>query len=64
MADASGCIGEKLAPFNPSGDAVIRVAIEMLQVRTQDATGWTGKHALEAYSGTGQSVLHSGGPIP
>ena len=28
----SGCIGQKLAPFNPSGDNVIQVAIEMLQV--------------------------------
>lgn len=27
-----GCVGEKLAPFNPSGDEVIRMAIDMLQV--------------------------------
>lgn len=26
------CVGENLAPFNPSGDDVIRLAIEMLQV--------------------------------
>ncbi|CBJ26045.1 conserved unknown protein [Ectocarpus siliculosus] len=32
MEDNSGCIGEKLAPFNPSSDAVIRMAIEMLQL--------------------------------
>lgn len=32
MDDGNGFMGEKLAPFNPSGDEVIRAAIEMLQV--------------------------------
>lgn len=32
MESGRDCVGEKLAPFNPSGDEVIRVAIEMLQV--------------------------------
>lgn len=32
METGRDCVGEKLAPFNPSGDEVIRVAIEMLQV--------------------------------
>ena len=32
MESAGDFIGEKLAPFNPSGDEVIRMAIEMLQV--------------------------------
>ncbi|CAM9247612.1 unnamed protein product [Pylaiella littoralis] len=32
MEDNSNFIGEKLAPFNPSGDEVIRMAIEMLQL--------------------------------
>ncbi len=32
MEESSDCVGENLAPFNPSGDDVIRLAIEMLQV--------------------------------
>lgn len=32
MENGRDCVGEKLAPFNPSGDEAIRVAIEMLQV--------------------------------
>ncbi|CAM9674054.1 unnamed protein product, partial [Hapterophycus canaliculatus] len=32
MGDLSDCIGQKLAPFNPSGDNVIQMAIEMLQL--------------------------------
>ncbi|CAN0254504.1 unnamed protein product [Scytosiphon promiscuus] len=35
MGDQSDCIGEKLAPFNPSGDDVIRMAIEMLQLTSE-----------------------------
>ena len=32
MEESSECIGPKLAPFNPTGDDAIRVAIEMLEV--------------------------------
>jgi len=32
MEESSECIGPKLAPFNPTGDDAIQVAIEMLQV--------------------------------
>lgn len=33
MSQADDCLGQKLAPFNPSGDNVIRAAIDMLQVK-------------------------------
>ncbi|CAM9245659.1 unnamed protein product [Laminaria digitata] len=36
MEAGRDCVGEKLAPFNPSGDEVIRVAIEMLQIGQED----------------------------
>ncbi|CAM9361538.1 unnamed protein product, partial [Phaeothamnion confervicola] len=36
MADLSERKGEKLAPFNPSGEEVINVAVEMLELREED----------------------------
>lgn len=33
---SSECVGIKLAPFNPSGDEVITVAMEFLQLTDDD----------------------------